>query len=322
MEYFRQQITKSTAVSEVTFSSSIPGKEITTTRGLKRLNGEPKGDSNFFLVGVDEQFLDFYQIPLVAGRRFAKVHQATDQGQSVILNEQALEVLQLKDPAQAIGEQVQLNGKGRKLTIVGVIKNFHNKSLDQPQEPLVLYLDSLHEGYLSLRLQPKLLQVSLHQVEQVYSQAFPNQPLEYFFLDDFFNQQYHQEARNLTVFTSFATLSILIACLGLVGLTAHTLTAKTKEIGLRKVLGGTTAQVAGLLVKEVLKTVLLASLVALPLGFVVSTNWLSHYAFRLPLDWLYFLLPPLGVTIIALLSTGYQTFQAARTPPTRFLKQQ
>jgi putative ABC transport system permease protein len=159
-------------------------------------------------------------------------------------------------------------------------------------------------------------------VEQVYSQAFPNQPLEYFFLDDFFNQQYQQEVRNLTVFTSFATLSILIACLGLVGLTAHALTAKTKEIGLRKVLGGTTAQVAGLLVKDVLKTVLLASLVALPLGSVVTTKWLSHYAFRLPLDWLYFLLPPLGVTIIALSSIGYQTFQAARTPPTRFLKQQ
>lgn len=321
VDFFRQALMKTTAVRDVTFSTGIPGQEITTSRGMKRLNGEPKGDTNFFLVGVDENFINFYGLELLAGRAFSSTHTARDQGQSVIVNEKALEVLQLDDPARAVGEKVKVRGNPAELSIVGVVKNFHNKSLENPHEPLVLYLDSLNEGYVSLQLTAgSPLSATLQTVTGAYRKAFPGGPVDYFFLDDFFNRQYQQEQRNATVFTAFSLLAILIACLGLVGLTAFAITGRMKEIGVRKVLGASTAGVAGLLLKDVGRTVVPAGLIALPLAYLVSTRWLAGYAFRLPLSWVYFAAPVAGVSAIALLSVLFQTLKAARTTPSAFLR--
>ena len=192
-----------------------------------------------------------------------------------------------------------------------------------PHEPLVLYLDSLREGYISLQLRPGTrLASALPAVERVYRAAFPGSPFDYFFLDDYFHRQYRQEARNAEVFTAFAALALLIACLGLVGLTAVAITGRLKEIGVRKVHGAGTGHVAALLLRDLLRTVVLAGLVAWPLAYLLSTRWLAGYAFRLPLGWAYFVLPPAGVAAIALLSILYQTLKAARTRPAAFLREQ
>jgi putative ABC transport system permease protein len=320
LDYFRQEVTKSAAVQGVTFSSAIPGREITTTRGMKRRNGEPKGNTNFFLVGVDEKYIPYFGLELLAGRGFSENFAATDKGRSVVLNEQALKVLGLESPEGAIGEKVLLNGRPPELTITGVIKDYHNKSLEHPIEPIVMYPDSLGEGYLSVRIQVKdNLPVTLSAVEKAYGKAFPGQPLDYFFLNEFFNQQYQQEARNVEVFTFFAVLAILIACLGLIGLTTYAIAGRTKEIGVRKVHGADTFAVARLLLKDLMLTVLIANLMAWPLSWWVVRFWLEHYAFRLPLSPVYFLVPGAAVSVIALLSVLYQTLKAARTRPAAFL---
>jgi putative ABC transport system permease protein len=323
LAYFRQELRRLPAVRDVTFSTAVPGQEITTSRGMKRLNGMPEGDTNFFLVGVDEHFTGFYGLELLAGRAFSPGYVARDQDRSVVVNERALEVLQLDDPARAVGEKVKIHGNPAELTIVGVLRNFHHKSLQNPHEPLVLYLHPYRKGYLSLQLRPGTrLATVLPALERVYRAAFPDTPFDYFFLDDYFHRQYRQEERNAEVFTAFAALALLIACLGLVGLTAVAITGRLKEIGVRKVHGAGTGHVAALLLRDLLRTVVLAGLVAWPLAYLLSTRWLAGYAFRMPLGWAYFVVPLAGVAAIALLCILYQTLKAARTRPAAFLREQ
>jgi putative ABC transport system permease protein len=323
LDYLVQEMQRNPAVREVAFSTAVPGQEITTSRGMKRVNGKPEGDTNFFLVGVDEHFARLYGLELRAGRAFSPEHVTRDRGRSVVVNEKALEVLQLDDPDRAVGEKVKVLRSPAELTIVGVLKNFHHKSLQNPHEPLVLYLDTLREGYLSLQLAPGThLATALPALERGYRAAFPDGPFDYFFLDDYFDRQYRQEERNAEVFTVFAGLALLVACLGLVGLTAFAIRSRLKEIGVRKVHGAGTGQVAALLLGDLLRTVGLAGLVAWPLAYLLTTRWLAGYAFRLPLGWAYFVVPLAGVATIALLSILYQTLKAARTRPAAFLKDQ
>jgi putative ABC transport system permease protein len=290
---------------------------------MKRPNGEPKGDTNFVLVGVDGHFGRLYGLELLAGRAFAPEHATRDRGRSVVVNEKALEVLQLDDPARAVGEKVKVYPNPNELTIVGVLRNFHHKSLQNPHEPLVLYLDTLRKGYLSLQLAPGTRPATaLPAVQRAYRAAFPGGPFDYFFLDDYFDRQYRQEERNAQVFTVFAALALLVACLGLVGLTTFAIRARLKEIGVRKVHGAGAGQVAALLLRDLLRTVLVAGLVAWPLAYLLTTRWLAGYAFRLPLGWSYFVVPLAGVAAIALLSVLYQTLKAARTRPAAFLREQ
>jgi putative ABC transport system permease protein len=321
MDYLMQEIRRNPAVRDVAYSTAVPGQEITTSRGMKRPNGEPKGDTNFFLVGVDEHFARLYGLELLAGRAFAPEHATRDRGRSVMVNERALEELQLEDPARAVGEKVKVHRRPIELTIVGVLKNFHHKSLQNPHEPLVFYLDTLRKGYISLQLAPGThLSTTLPALERAYRAAFPDGPFDYFFLDDYFDRQYRQDERNAEVFTGFAALALLVACLGLVGLTAFAIKGRLKEIGVRKVHGAGTGHVAALLLRDLLRTVLLAGLVAWPLAYLLTTRWLAGYAFRLPLGWAYFVTPLAGVAAIALLSVLYQTLKAARTRPAAFLR--
>jgi putative ABC transport system permease protein len=323
MDYFEQEIRRSPAVREVAYSTAVPGQEITTSRGMKRLDGEPKGDTNFFLVGVDAHFARLYGLELLSGRAFSPEHATRDRGRSVVVNERALEELQLQDPARAVGEKVKIHGSPAELTIVGVLKNFHHKSLQNPHEPLVLYLDTLRKGYYSLQLAPGTrLATALPALERTYRAAFPDGPFDYFFLDDYFNRQYRQEERNAEVFTGFAGLALLVACLGLVGLTAFAIRSRMKEIGVRKVHGAGTGHVAALLLRDLLRTVGVAGLVAWPLAYLLTSRWLAGYAFRLPLGWAYFVAPLAGVAAVALLSVLYQTLKAARTRPAAFLREQ
>lgn len=321
IDYFKGEALKIPQVSNSTFSSSIPEKEITITRGMKRGNGEPKGNTNFFFVGIDENFTNFYDIKLLAGRSFTKQHVAADKGHSVVVNQEALQILQIASPEQAIGEKVLVNGEPPALHIVGVIENYHNKSLDQPIEPIVLYLDTLGEGYISLQLQGSTNVTStLQRVESAYKAAFGDEPLNYFFLDDFFNRQYQSEKRNVAVFTSFAILAILIACLGMIGLTTYAISGRMKEIGVRKVLGANTSQLVRLLLKDLMQTIWVASILAWPVAYLAASLYLDHYPYRIKISWLYFFIPSVGVGILALMAILYQTLQAARTTPTTFLK--
>ncbi len=323
LNYVGQEMRRNPAVRAVAFSTAVPGQEITTSRGMKRLNGKPEGDTNFFLVGVDEHFARLYGLELLAGRAFSPEHVARDRDRSVVVNERALTELQLDDPVRAVGEKVKVHGDPAELTIVGVLKNFHHKSLQNPHEPLVLYLDPFPRGYLSVQLAPGThLATALPALERTYRAAFPEGPFDYFFLDDYFNRQYRQEERNAEVFTGFAALALLVACLGLVGLTTFAIRSRLKEIGVRKVHGAGTGHVAMLLLRDLLRTVGLAGLVAWPLAYLLTTRWLAGYAFRLPLGWAYFVVPLAGVAAIALLSVLYQTLKAARTRPAAFLREQ
>ncbi len=318
---FKDEVLKHPNVRAVAFSSSIPGKEITLTRGIKRRDGEPKGNNNFFLVGVDENFIDFYGIQLKEGRPFAKENLTVDKRNSVIVNEQALRELKYQPTDRVVNEKILISGKPPELNIVGVIKNYHNKSLEYPYEPIVLYLDSLNQGYFSLRINTATdARATLGSVEQTFKRVFPDAPFEYFFLDDFFNQQYQNEERNVRVFGAFCTIVILIACLGMIGLTTYSIVQRSKEIGVRKIMGANTLDVLLLLLKELFRSIAIASLIAWPLTYFLMGNWLKNYAFQVDVYWWHYLVPSLAIAAIAVLSVIYRIFITARKAPVKFIR--
>jgi putative ABC transport system permease protein len=318
---FKDEVLKHPNVRAVAFSSSIPGKEITLTRGIKRRDGEPKGNNNFFLVGVDENFIDFYGIQLKEGRPFAKENLTVDKRNSVIVNEQALRELKYQPTDRVVNEKILISGKPPELNIVGVIKNYHNKSLEYPYEPIVLYLDSLNQGYFSLRINTATdARATLGSVEQTFKRVFPDAPFEYFFLDDFFNQQYQNEERNVRVFGAFCTIVILIACLGMIGLTTYSIVQRSKEIGVRKIMGANTLDVLLLLLKELFRSIAIASLIAWPLTYFLMGNWLNNYAFQVNVYWWHYLVPSLTIAAIAVSSVIYQIFITARKAPVKFIR--
>lgn len=318
---FKNEVLKHPNVKAVSFSSSIPGKEITLTRGIKRRDGEPKGNNNFFLIGVDESFIDFYGLQLKAGRPFSNENLTLDKRNSVIVNEQALRELKYQETDRVVNEKILINGKPPELNIVGVIKNYHNKSLEYPYEPIVLYLDSLDQGYFSLRVSTTTgVNATLGSVEQTFKRVFPNAPFEYFFLDDFFNQQYQNEERNVRVFGAFCTIIILIACLGMIGLTTYSIVQRSKEIGVRKIMGANTLNVLLLLLKDLFRSIAIASLIAWPLTYFLMGNWLKNYAFQVDVHWWNYLVPSLAIAAIAVLSVIYQIFTTARKAPVKFIR--
>ncbi len=308
------------AVGEVTASSEIPGKEIKAPTDFRRAAGSSDDLKVTYTVGVDEDFLSTYRMQLVAGRFFDPERPA-DRG-TVVLNEQATALLGYTSPEAALGERVYVwRGSDFEGEIIGVLANHHQRSLDNGYDPILLFNDRyVSSNYFSLQVSTSEMGEAVDRIEAEYARFFPGNPVTYFFLDDFFDQQYQADQRFGQVFTLFAGLAIFIACLGLFGLATYTAQQRTQEIGVRKVLGATVPSIVALLSRDFVKLVLVASGLALPVAYLALHRWLESYAFRINVSWWFLVAPVLLVLLIALLTVSFQTIKAALANPVDSLR--
>jgi putative ABC transport system permease protein len=209
---------------------------------------------------------------------------------------------------------------GSKGKIIGVLKDFHYKSLQQKIQPLTMRIDPNGFYYLSIKVAQANLPMTLKTIEHKWAQAIPNRPFEYYFLDEFFDKQYRAEDRFGDLFTNFAVLAIFISCLGLLGLASYSTILRTKEIGVRKVLGASVSNIVNLLSMEFIRLVLIALLVAAPLSWFGMNAWLGDFAYRTAISWWVFAIAGTAAILIAFLTISFQAIKAAVANPVKSLR--
>ena len=268
---------------------------------------------------TDEYFLDTYKIELATGSNLSSSPGIANQ--EFMINETAAKEFGWT-PEQALGKRLLWSGdkNGR---VVGVIKDFHMASLHERIRPLVLHTipgDFSWQTFISIRIGLEDLQNTLRFIEKTWKKFTPNDAYEYFFIDESLDLLHRDDQRFGKIFSYFAILAILIACMGLFGLASFTAEQRTKEIGIRKVLGASISNVVLLLSKEFTKLVGVAFLLAVPIAFLVMERWLDNFAYRISADFNLFLLAGILALIIALLTVSYQSIRAALTNPVKALR--
>jgi putative ABC transport system permease protein len=313
-EVFKTELLRNAAVRSATISSDIPGEKIINATGdVWREGAKIRSTGTYALNFVDKDFVPSFQLDLVAGRNFS----ATDK-QAVLLNEAAIQLLGFKSAQEAIQQKITLRDDEK--TIIGVVKNFHQESLRNRFEPTILVGSKARSSYFSLKVNPENLAETIAATKATYDRYFPGNPFEYFFLDEFFSRQYQADQQFGRVFGVFTALAIGVAALGLFGLASFMATQRTKEIGIRKVLGATVTNIVGLLSRDFLKLVLIAFLLAIPVAWYTMNQWLQNYAFRIQIGWWVFVLAGIFALFIALLTISYQALNAALANPVKSLR--
>ena len=313
---FKTELLQLTGVKSVTASTNVAGKEIYWTSGVRRIGVQNEVSVTLYHLGMDYDYIPSYDIKLAAGRNFSK--EFTTDNKAAILNETAAKLLGFKDAAAAINGKLSRNRDT--LTIIGVAENFHQEGLRKIIEPQIMLLRLNSRSFYSLKIQTSELQKSIASVENVWSKHFPADPLNYFFLDDSFNSQYKSEMLFGKVFGLFSFLAILIACFGLLGLSAYNVLQRTKEIGIRKVMGASVNSILVLLSKDFLKLVLIALVLAIPIGWYIMNNWLQDFAYRVNVNWWVFGIAGILALLIALVTIGLQVLKAAVDNPVKSLR--
>lgn len=322
----KNELLKKAGIIEITNAGEIPGEQVGWKTDLYLKNQSKESSVYSGLVSMDVDFPTFFGIDLVAGRYLKRGDSPWSKG-DVVINRKLAEMLGYTDPQDAIGAEVE-GFYGPTLNVRGVVENHHHTSLHNDYEPLAYILSSWTEFYfVKMQLNDNLsasrgdqLDGIISSVKNEWNNIFIDFQMDYFFLDRAFDEQYKEDIRFGKIFTGFSSLAILIACLGLFGLTSFTIQQRTKEIGIRKVLGATSQNLMLLLSKEYLALVAIACLFSIPAAWWVMNKWLEEYSFRINLGWWFFIIPVAFVLSLALLSIITKIVGTVRKNPVESLK--
>ncbi len=312
---FKAAILQQPNIKSIAASSDVPGNEIYWTRGIKKF-GENTESVTLYNLGVDYDFLAAYEMKMVTGRNFSAQF-GTDK-KAAIINENAAKLLGFKDAASAIGEK--LLRQNDTLSIIGVAANFHQVGLQKNIDPMILVLYPNISAFYSVKVSEANMQQTIASLRQTWNTFFPKDPFDYFFLDDSFGGQYKADILFGKVFGVFAFLAILIACFGLLGLSAYNVLQRTKEIGVRKVLGASLQSLLVLLSRDFLKLVFISLLLAIPVGWFIMNSWLQDYAYRINIGWWVFAIAGSVALLIAIITICLQVLKAAEKNPVKSLR--
>ncbi len=319
VDVFRDELRKSPVVQGVTASGNIPGKQREYKGNIKRY-GAP--DDQFVTVkfnGMDYDFLDVFKMRVLAGRNFSEDY-TKDPDTSAVITESAARLLGFKRPEDAIGQTVTFPEFRWTPIVIGVINDYHQVSLKKPLDATVFYCSKYGGEFYSVRFAAANAKQAVEDTRQAWTKAFPGNPFEYFFLDDYFNQQYENERKFGKLFTVFAALAVIVGCLGLLGLSAFTATQRTKEIGIRKALGSTEQGIVMLLSKEYVQLIGISILLATPLVWWIMSGWVERFPYHITISPLAFVVAGASVLVVALLTVSFQTLKAARVNPVESLR--
>jgi putative ABC transport system permease protein len=315
----KEEIKTLPGVISAAMSSSTPGSGAMNAYSIiQNQKGEMQVCSpDLFFVDFD--YIPQYQMQLVAGRAFSRAFGA-DTTQSMIVNERAVRMLGYHKPLDAIGRD--FSQWGRKGKIIGVVKDFHYQGLQQEIRPLSLRIEPDGCSLLSVKVNTTDLKRTIAAIQKTSQSVIPNWPFSYYFVDDMFDRQYRSEDRFGKLFLYFAVLAIFISCLGLLGLASYSTVQRTKEIGIRKVLGASVAGIVRLLWKEFMLLIGIAFLIATPVSFLLMKRWLDGFAYRINIysAWWIFLTAGLTALLISLVTIGFQAIKAAIVNPVESLR--
>lgn len=270
---------------------------------------------------VDENFLTTLGIQPLAGRVFSKDF-PDDTSSRMVINLEGSKQMGFSSPQQAIGKKLLIDWQGQtyRWEIIGVVKDFHFKDLHSQIEPYGFQLNNRPQYNYAIAHLKGNISATLKSVEAAWRKLNPNEPLEYSFLDDDFQKNYEADNRLSAIVRNFTIIAILISCLGLFGLATFSAEQRTKEIGIRKVLGASVQSIVGLLSKEFLLLVVIAIVIASPLAWWAMNKWLQNFAYRTSIEWWVFVVAALIAVLIALLTISSQAIKAALTNPVKNLR--
>jgi len=317
LEQLKDEFGSHSSVVSVAASSSIPGKAVSNYSASLLGEADDKSQSMYYLF-VDADFLNTYGIEMIAGRPFDRRMQ-TDAENTFLINEKAVSAFGWASPGEAIGKRLS-TGFQATGEIIGVYKNFNYRSLQAPIEPLIMAVVPWRFNHISLKLNTADLSSTTAFVEKKWHELFPQSPYEYVFLDEEFNRQYATDEKMGRTFLVFTGIAIFISCLGLFGLATFVAKQRTKEIGIRKVLGASVAGIVQLLSKDFIKLVLLALVIASPLAWWAINQWLQGFAYRINIEWWVFVVAGLAAVVIAQLTVSFQAIRAAVANPVDSLR--
>ncbi|WP_266368352.1 ABC transporter permease [Tellurirhabdus rosea] len=321
MKAVKNELRRDAGIQAVSLANETPA----FVQGGFSMHRADQPDEQYKMVAglpIDEDFVKTTGLKIIAGRDLNEndlqlATKDTLRYLHFILNESAVKEMGWRSPQEAIGQKMDM-GKQRPGEVVAVVEDFHFASLRQTIKPLVLLPEVDFNRTVLVRLAGGDVAATLQSIEATWRTLAPNLPFEYQFLDEQFNRLYHAEARTGRIFTVFASLSILLACLGLFGLSAYTTARRTREIGIRKVMGASVASLVGLLAKDFLLLVLVGLLIASPLAWWAMKTWLQDFAYRVDMPWWTFGLA--GVLAVAFLTVSFQSVKAALMNPVKSLR--
>jgi len=316
---FKNRLLQNPGILSVSAASRIPSGRLLDSSGARVLSGETSQPITFriAMLMVDYDYIPTFKMEMAAGRNFSR-QMGTDPEQAFILNETAARRIGWESPEQAIGKGF---GYGRrKGQIIGVVRDFHFESLHQEISPLVLFLSESHLGQIAVRISPQNIPRTMGFLKKNWAEMRPNYPFSYYFVDENFDQLYRSEENLQKIFSYFTLLAVFIGCLGLFGLASYSAERRTKEIGIRKVLGASSSALAFLLSREFTKWVLLANVIAWPAAYWIMSRWLQNFAYRTGISIGIFFLAGIAALLIALLTVSYQAVKASLADPVKALK--
>jgi putative ABC transport system permease protein len=312
---FKHELLKNPAISSVSNSDTLIGEIFSDD--IYRQAGQPKEENQSLRIyRIDPHFIDTYKIKMVQGHFFPKDYQ--DYRRGIVLNESAVKILGLSNPLN----QKIIDIDGNEYRVIGVVKDFHFESLQHKIKPLAFHSLGPKSAarYLSVRMATTNIRDTISQIQGTWDKIAGGQAFEYEFFDDHFAKIYLAEKKTGEIFLIFSILAIIIACLGLFGLTSCIAEQRTKEMGIRKVLGASVIGIIFLLIKQFSKWVVLANLLAWPIAYIVLNRWLENFAYRTNLALWIFIFSGVISLIITLLTVSYQATKTATLNPVKTLK--
>ncbi|MEM9887406.1 MAG: ABC transporter permease [Bacteroidota bacterium] len=313
-DIIKKELLKESSIQDVTVTGNTPIDLQSSTTGIKwEGKQEQEQNTSFKLQWADYNYLDIFKIPLADGRFYEEAMQSDST--ALVINETAAEVMGMEN---AVGKTVNMWGTKRQ--IVGVVKDFHNQSLHESVAPMLILLDPENTWSLFVKTEPGATSAAIAALQRTSSSILPDYQLEYEFLDEAYERKYRSEIVTGQLVNYFALISILISCLGLLGLATFLTQQRTKEIGIRKVLGASVASIIGLLSKDFIALILLAILIASPIAWYGMNQWLENFAYHVQVQWWLFGLTALAAVTIALLTIGIQSLKAALANPVKSLR--
>ena len=328
---FKNTLLNQPEVLEVGAASSLPGNENLWITFMEEVEGIPEAEKIpvLFAFKLDTEILSLLNLELVAGRLFSDSIQS-DFTESVIINETAAQQLgwYANDSLTALGKYIKHDENEPKQYVIGVVKDFHFQTLKSEIQPTIFWLISPEEteehaqavSFVPVKISGHDIPSTLKNLEKIWQQFIPDIPFEYSFLDEDFERFYRKEEKMAATFTSFSIIAIGLSFLGIIGLTTFVALQRTKEIGIRKVLGASVSNILLLLSKDYIKLILIAFIIAIPVANYFITEWLQEFAYRIEVQWWMFAVPGLLVLLIALFSVMGQTWKAARANPVESLR--
>lgn len=312
----RDELLKNPNILSASSAYTLPGIRSRFNMSITKAGDVPGNSINLQVLPADFGFAKTMKLEFVQGRDFSREF-STDELGSVILNESAVRSLGLEKP---IGAQLKMPGREKAVTVIGVVRDFHVQSFHKKINPALIFIDPQRFITLALKVRPENIRETIEFTSQTWATILPGIDFSYRFLEDVYNSLYQVEEKSGKLVSIFTSLALFVSCLGLFGLTSFLTKNRTKEIGIRKVLGASSTGITFLISRQFIVWIFLASLLALPFSVYAMNHWLQNFAYRTSIDWWIFVLAAAFELAIALLTIGFQTMKAALANPVESLR--